>query len=320
MTRQSIEILICRDMDGKSWMRADSTVQCSADGFLYFVASALAAVMILIMTLGFPVIMYRLLYRQRDQLRALAEIEALLKKQEQGEEEDMLNQNDFLRSRCIRRSLLTRPLRSVHCGYSNSFFFFELVETLRKLLLCVGFGMLWPESQEQVYAAILIQLAFIIVHQKQIYESSNGENHESVSKHNLFEFSHVATFHVISMLFHVFNLLTATVYMNFPSHELPTSLSSIFESFEPPRLDQYLGLLLITCNCIFLFSAIWMMISIPGKWSWCGGLYSRYDPTNRSLQQMIKRKKTKKKSSGAFVVRSILPCDSILSSHNWTLT
>jgi len=295
LTRQAMEILICRDMDGKSWMSADSTVQCSADVFLYFVASALAAVMILIMTLGFPVIMYRLLYRQRHQLQALAEIKTLVKKQK---EEEIMNPEEFLQSRYVRRTLLVRPLHSIHCGYSNSYFYFELIEILRKLLLCVGFGLLWPDSQVQVYIIILIQLGFILFHQKEIYESKIIEDEETDD--NAFAFSHIATLHVISMLFHVFNLFAATLYMNFPSESI--SLESVFESFDPPRLDQYFGLLLIVCNCIFLLSIVWMMISISKKGLfWCLGLYSRYDPKNRSLQQQVKRKKTKKKSSGRFV-------------------
>lgn len=298
MTRQSLEILICRDMDGESWMKADSTVKCSADGFLYFIASGLAASIILIMTLGFPLIMYRLLYRQRNQIKSLSEIEELVRKEK--EDETLHNAEEFLQSRFLRRSLLVRPLESIHCGYASDFFYFELVEMFRKLLLCVGFGMFWPESQIQAYMMILIQFMFTLIHHKYVYEiCPDDEESSNSSSSNFFEFSHVATLHVISMLFYIFDLFAATLYMKFPaSLTEEDDISNIFDSFNPPHLDQYFGLLLIVSNSLFLLSTIWMMISIAFNTSWCRGLYSRYDPKTRSLQQAVRRKNVKKKSSG----------------------
>lgn len=294
ITRSAIEVLNCRDLDGERRMTADSTVRCSSESGLYVIAFGLACMVLVTVTIGFPISLFRTLRRQQLQLKRLRELE----EEKNGE---------LLQARYLRRTQLVKPLRSLHCGYSESYFQFELIELLRKLVFCVSFGFLWPDSQWQAYAWMLCTGLYLFVHCSQVYDPvtlDDSATHRTGRRR--FEFRHVATMHVISVIIQLANVFAGTLFMDYPAGEIVSPSTFVLDVDPTYGLTLCAGAAVILANMIFVASSINWMWTTTRKRRWCWGRCRRWDPQYRSLTRKMRHRKIRTTSSATQTDLSLL--------------
>ena len=145
----------CRDFDGNygSYLKADYSIDCNSTEHKFF--SAYAIICIIVYPIGVPAMYYWLLRRVSDQLdpgqKAMVAQLGIKGAMRRAVEERTRLENDKGEKDLLALSFL-------YSAYEPKYWFFEIVETLRKLILTGGLIYLGPGTRFQIILSMVICL------------------------------------------------------------------------------------------------------------------------------------------------------------------
>ena len=150
----------CRvfDDDYGSFLKVDYSIDCDSDEHALF--EAYAGVMILIYPVGIPLMYFVLLFSKRAMLDPGQEKFA----HELGSEQEGLEKAIMERKRLERDDPGLESLSFLYGAYEPQCYWFEVVETLRRLLLTGGLLFLNPGTGGQIAASIIMCLGAMRVY------------------------------------------------------------------------------------------------------------------------------------------------------------
>ncbi|GMH62118.1 hypothetical protein TrLO_g3231 [Triparma laevis f. longispina] len=146
----------CRYFDGSygSFLKVDYSIDCASDDHVFY--EAYAKLCILIYPLGIPTFYVWLLRRARKSLNP-----GQKHMEKRYGVEDGLKRAIEERERLEEERLEIRSLAFLYDSYEPKYFWFEVVETVRKLMLSGGLVLLGPGTMEQIIVSLMICLASI---------------------------------------------------------------------------------------------------------------------------------------------------------------
>jgi hypothetical protein len=146
----------CRPFDGSygSFLKVDYSIDCASDEHIFY--EAYAKVCILLYPLGIPTFYVLLLRRARKILNP-----GQKHMEKRYGVEDGLKRAIEERERLEEERLEIRSLAFLYDSYEPKYYWFEVVETVRKLMLSGGLVLLGPGTMEQIIVSLMICLASI---------------------------------------------------------------------------------------------------------------------------------------------------------------
>eukprot|EP00937_MAST-01D_sp_MAST-1D-sp2_P000945 g945.t1 len=157
------KMLNCDELaDGSKWLVAQYSISCASDAPMktwlfgtslqYGDYYRLAWFMIIVFPVGVPLFVAVMLYKMRDKLFEPLDSEAVIVRDSDGEIVRTPHHNT------------SRYMGSLYVAYSSRFYYWEVIELLRKVLLTGVILLVEPGSSTQLATGCLISLAFMVAY------------------------------------------------------------------------------------------------------------------------------------------------------------
>ena len=139
-------------MYGKYYLRKDYSVECT--GSRYYFGVVWSSIMIVVYPIGLPLLNFWLLHKRRNDII------------HRFDEQDMNghdNSNEYITSISTFRILSddTRMVEFLYRSYIPKYWYFECVETFRRLFLTAFISVIVPGSATQLLVAIVMSFFFL---------------------------------------------------------------------------------------------------------------------------------------------------------------
>ena len=163
---------ICHNIDpsnviypnGAFYLVADYSISCSSSQMTF--ARVYAAVMIILYPVGIPCLYFRLLFRKRHELKIRNDNIVKRRRRDVKKnkikafiEEYAINRTD---DSSLKRS--TQMYKFLYDSYKPEFWFFEVVETTRRLMLTAVLSVIASGSSSQVVCGILLSVGYMKIY------------------------------------------------------------------------------------------------------------------------------------------------------------
>ena len=146
---------------GSYYLRRDYTIECSGSKFYFGVVWA--CIMIIVYPIGLPLLNFWLLYKRRHQIQNRFHPE---NNNDYGDGDGDSGELDYYSAVSNLRILSgdTRIIEFLYRSYIPRLWYFECVETLRRLFLTAFISVIAPGSSTQLLVAICTALFFLLMY------------------------------------------------------------------------------------------------------------------------------------------------------------
>lgn len=172
LTVSIFQTFVCIDIDptnaiypnGSYYLVADYSINCNSSEMTF--ARVYAAVMIILYPVGIPCLYFRLLYKKRDELKHRDDIlykgrrkDVKKNKIKAFVEANALNVND---DNSLKRS--TQMFKFLYDSYKPQYWYFEIIETTRRLMLTAVLSVIASGSSTQVVCGLMLSLMYMKIY------------------------------------------------------------------------------------------------------------------------------------------------------------
>jgi len=162
VTHAIFELFQCRTLENSSWLKSDYSLSCESDEYRFYFRVAI--LLACLFTFGIPIILGTYFYLT---LRANTKRFYELKSQQEEEEEQSLNRDDELTAPdavTYNYEQLVGGFKGIVQDYKPQYFYFELVDFLRKFTFTAGLLFANQGSMFQLVTGSVLAMIFLFQH------------------------------------------------------------------------------------------------------------------------------------------------------------